>query len=823
MSFFWGSAAEATDRSMKEWKALWDAEEAEKKKSEIAEKQLAMQQAQLDWEKQRVDIMNNYNTGVLDRAEREAWAKETLRLMGETDNPEQQWGYYTALRDAGSMYASTALHSINNSLVSSPREAQQFLASVINAQPGTAFDPEWVRINADAMAGYLRLEGKEREQYVQGYLDLATQLGDEKGEVDQLLLDRLRLDNNKLSSDIELNEANTSNLNQRTQEIATRLGWDAEKHPYELGILESQTSLLQSEAAIKALQADNMPTQILLQNRQLYASIQGQEDANRLFAETFDYQVRQMAAATGMQEEELRHLLATATVRDAIVTGNLDQLNATVDYIKAQTETEGYQQQLLGAQTDASRIANQSARIGIVNELVEAGQGALLAQVAPGLLSGMVGEEQLPELVTALEGIANERLDSDLKLRAANARIAIAQADFDEQTMADRAQQEANQARASGVQADLLQKQLDYYDDDREFSQWATREGLSIQRMQAQAYVNNLNRPAEVKGEAPLTRMDVLKTVKDATGWTTSSLAGERDQLNDMQLELARLQVALDNNNLPVIQDLANKYGLDPSTGDSMAAALEARIATKQDNIINGLHQIIDGGLAYNMEFVPSDLGLPDDDPLFRAALERYPFFRDRQLVNDAVAPEVQDAANAAIRSAIGNSPDMADGTGMLGGSFGVYSYLMDTVGEDALKAAGINGAYDLLGTYQQTAASYQENVQRASAFASRYSLDPSVRADRDVMQKAITAEMQMVDNAERQITTLYSSPGGFDKQTRATQQLQNLASYYGLDVSGLLTPVGTIAGLPKLREFFQQIRSELVNTQASIQFLNTF
>lgn len=826
MALFTGAAALGTNESLLRWREQREAERARRVQEEIQQRQLEMQQAQLEWEKESQRLYEQFQLGVIDRQERERFALKTIELMQQTPDPQGRLRMWQALDSIGSSYAGLAEGLLSDSLISDPQQALEYLQNLANAEPGQGFDVNVTRVYAQAAARFMGLSGQEADEFVQSYVDLANDLNAGKETIDQTKTDAARLGVQDLAAGIELKQAQTESIRQQTAERDERLSWDRELHPEVYRASVAQADLLEQQAIQEAIRNDYLPEQLRANNNLIWEQIRDLDNRNELFEATFEDQVRLIAANADIQEEEARHLLATAHVRDALVQGDLDRVQATVDLLKAQTDTERAQAEYLGVQAESARVANETARIGILMELVTKGQPHMLATFAPQLLEGMVSEEDMPGLIDALTGIASQRLDDELKMSEASARVAMAQADYEERTLEDRVASQAAQRRALEAGADIQEFQRDFWHEDREFDQWLKRENLRIQEAQANAYIASLNRPAGIGSANPL---EVLKDIKDGTGWTIEKLESERATLAEMEADLAVLMEAATSGTLTDVTWLVDKWGLAATNLEAAVAALQTKIESKRTSITNGYQAILDGGMSRNIMFTPGMLGLSEDDPFYRAAIDRYPFFRQASAEFTAQQQATRDRVDQRLaQAATANTEDWFL-TG--GGAKAVYDELVNDpdVGAERLADIGIHSAADLLDDYESASQEYKTHAESVKLMGQALGFDTSIRQGRDSLQAYLTSLDLTADDLLTDIRTLAAAGGGSSVQRRAIlQRVQNLlTAYYGgipLEqvAPNLANPFTGDIDLQAAIQYVSSVQTSIPFDIQALQYINT-
>jgi len=821
LGLFAGASAEATSRQLLELRRQRLAEEQAQRQYELQQRQLQLQEQQLEWEKESQRLYEQFQLGVIDRQERERFALKTIELMRETADPQRRLIMWQSLDRMGSPYAGLAEGLLSDSLVDDPQQAFAYLQSLANAEPGQGFDVNVTRVYAKSAADFMGLSGQEADDFVQSYVDLANDLNANKETVDQAKLDMARLGVQNLAAEIEQKQTQTARLRQEMDHADQRLAMELEMFPIVRDQALAMRDIYRAEAVQAELIAGNMPYQIQLQNRLMWEQIRGEENRNKLFEATFDYQVSIMESEMNIKKEEARHLLATSHIRDALVQGDLDRVQATVDLLKAQTATEQAQAAHLGVQTEATRIANRNALIGSVLELVRTGGGAMVEQFAPQLLEGLVPPDLLPSLVDDLKRIADLRLDADLKAVEASTRIALVEADVAEQTapfavqQAQAQAQEATQrARIAGAQADvaeatvgdeiasrqaqadLLTMQAATYMEDRERAWQVQQHNMLMDERRTAAYVAQAQASAAARG-APevVSRNDILESAEKGSGYKLSKLGEQRMELAELERDIAMLQTAIANNDGQTIMGIQNRYSLIGGDPVSLLAGLETEYETKSQMIINGYQAIIDWGLMYGHEFTPQELGLRDDDPMFWSAVERYPFFRARnQAVSenlDAVNHDVDMTIDDAVKAMTADAFMFADSVDVNGvtmaGSRATYDKLVDEHGAEALAAIGINGPEDLWARFQQRQAEYETHAQSLAILGNRFGVDISSRVGRDQLRQGLQTLSETLDMVEDRLMAAAQNPAGasISEQRAIYDQLGSLLNAYDGRIPG--------------------------------------
>src|SRR5690606_4513666 len=159
---------------------------------------------------------------------------------------------------------------------------------------------------------FMGLSGPEKDEFVQSYVDLAMDRNANKETVDQAKIDAVLLGNQRLASSIEVDQAQAESIRQQTAERDERLSWDRELHPEVYRTQVAQADLLEQQVIQESIRNGFLPEQLRANIALMWEQVRDAENRNELFEATFDDTVRLITANADIQEEEARHLLATA-------------------------------------------------------------------------------------------------------------------------------------------------------------------------------------------------------------------------------------------------------------------------------------------------------------------------------------------------------------------------------------------------------------------------------------------------------------------------------------------------------------------------------
>jgi hypothetical protein len=439
MGHFAGGAAKATADSTLEWQKLWMMQKDADRNYELANKQFTWQAEESEknrvWQAQMARAQEAFQLGVLGRQELMEVSKIGLEQMPNM-TPQQQMDLTEQMKKMGSPLLGVFQNTVRRGLITNLDQALGIIDTFFKGDPSQPFNAMYVRESARAAATMM---GEEEGAAFLADINASIELRQtdvekwaaHKWDSSVAALDNVRANTGKI-------EAETAHLGADTARIFQGITFDADKHQFILDHLQHQSNLYELEevrAALlnteKSIQNQFLPAMLHAGLRELWAKVQGLENGNELFNRTVDLQVRQMAAATGRSEEDLRHLVATSIARDAIANGELDKLNATIGLLNSQAGQADATAALYGVQADVLGLGMQETRINIATQLVELGRGDLLEAVAGDLFEGMNWtDEQRDSVVASLRATADTRLSNNERQEVAATTLALAEADF---------------------------------------------------------------------------------------------------------------------------------------------------------------------------------------------------------------------------------------------------------------------------------------------------------------------------------------------------------------------------------------------------------
>jgi hypothetical protein len=755
-ALFAGAAAQATDQSLRSWRELWERQSAREQQQKQFEQTLTFQREQQlnqqAFQERLQKMQQEFQLGVLDRNEAFKIGELALEQLPTLDL-DAQWNVANILQETGNPLAPLISNSIRQGLFDNPSQAIAEIEALFTAEPGTKFNPVRVRMAADVYAARAGLSGPERDAFFQNVESLVEEYNSGAEEIDTLKVEALRTTVAQGKASLAKTEAETARLDADTQAIFQGMNFEADKHQFILDNLALNNALLKTQANIAQLQYLHLPQEMAANLRLLHAQAQQLENGSELFQRTLEHQVRQIAAAADLGEEEARHAVATGLARDAIVFGNLEQLRAAIDLTRAQTELVAAQAGLTEAQADLAILAGSETRISIMNDLVELGRGDLIRAVGPDLLTGLgLDDRAQAEVLDQLVEIANRRGDRQERIDEANAVIAMAQANVAERTVDARVRQEDATARqmesgarvaerTEDIAVAMAQTDLEYSqwrnrvaESQRQFDNWAKAYGLQTDRMQAEAYAASVRHQTMPKD---LSVAEIHNAVRTATGINLNNIQDAVSDWRNAEADLLRFRHLVREGNVAEIHELANRYGFSPDNLENAEAYLELLVANRKSHAEGLVTSYVDAGLSYGTMFTPEQLGLERDSPVYHNAVRTYPFVRPTY---EGVGGEVWRTVDK-LAGVI--APQVAGvGDSSLGHAKAVYDQLRESYSLEELGMAGIHQPSDLVDFLNQAAREHGANAEAAAAGAQRVSQilggTPVDLNNRDVRENAI-------------------------------------------------------------------------------------
>jgi len=832
MALFAGSAAQATNDSLLQWRQLWQQQDATNKQYDLAQQQMTFQaQQQKDaqaFQERLAKAQEAFQLGVLDRNELFEVSKIALDQMANM-TPEQQWAQVEALQGLGSPLLSVAQNSVRTSLFDNFSDAVNLVDSVFTAPIGTAFNPAFVGLAADAVIARSGMQGEEAEAFRNQLDEALAARGGDAEEWNALQWDSARTSLSQARANVDQTVAQTTQIDAQTAQIFQNTQFDADKHGFIVDSLELQNRLLTLEGNQLELVNGNLPAQFSAELRNLEARTRELDNGAELFNRTLEHQVRTFAAQTGIAEEELRHTLATGLTRDAIVQGDLDYLRATIDYVGAQEAESIARAEGLNVSTDAARLDMTNTRVAMVTQLVELGRGDLLAQVGGELFAGLgIPEDAQGELLASLRETADSRLSSAEKIEKANVQVALAE------------------ARHATWQAATAEEQRRFDNDIATQRLALEQQGMALEEQRLQGYLNSLNAPAP--GSVSIPTSDIHNAVKNGIGISVGDLNSATSNYNGwVQADQTMMgMVAANPDGTFEVRDreglaaLAQQYGIDASLMDPQetARALQTLITVERNTTRSRAEA---DTLAYARAFIQEsgriptagELGFETGDPIYTAAIQRIPGLTLLPDASDAVTLDLENLA-ATLSPSIGE-----DGI-LFGGASAVYEDLLATHGETALEAAGIFDASAVLPILQRASAEYQQDFNLATAAAESLgaitgqtwnleNADERMNLEQTMASYENTAEtfIGMLDELPTRTQDFFNGfVGGWQPSHEEAQYVLNVSRTLGIPLAGLLerglvNQAGNITDRAGFRQLLLSFQGTLADQRIAVQSID--
>jgi len=667
MSFFSGfagAAAQSYDQSLKQWRQMFDQRaqfdaQMDQRKTEF-DTSTELSRKRFDWDREMADLENNWREREFDANQLSQWY----------DNSMAGWGNMTGAERLALVERFEALDTGLNPTVfqgydsllraqvrdtMAPRDAKAYIANVMNSEIGTNIpswvvsealsalqdDPDFANIEAGVNAF---LEGNEEE---------FARYREQEWVGRTLAQDEQR-------ANIAESGARTGNLEANTASIYSDIEMDEALAPIVIGQEKARRDILQSQASQEAIREGRLDEQITASLGETYASIRGMDNENELFRATFEDMVQQVANDTTISTSEATYMVATESARIALAQGNVKQLRASIEQLKAQTANINANTERTGVLMESDRLAITEGQVRIAQDLVANGDVEILREVGRDVLVDVVGEDRVDGLLEELTTIAADNRADDEKLFDTNLRIATAQAEYEEQTLPDRVRQVTNEADYTEWQAQNAER-------IQAFDEWATREGLSIQRANLQATLDRYAAEASAVGGAP-NPLDVADAVSGALRQSPDEIRALWAESESLQADYLIIEDGAANGTLSAeqLQNFATRYnfpqnnmnigeGIDPQT-------LLAYMAQKQQQLreqaIGGATSYITMGLRGGVAFTPEELGFSAG--LYNAATAPLGLLADPD--NPPTPEEITTIVHNSIASAGDNGLNMFQG-----------------------------------------------------------------------------------------------------------------------------------------------------------------
>ena len=540
-----------------------------------------------------------------------------------------------------------------------------------------------------------------------------------------------------------------------------------ELHPIFLEHQQLVNDILAVDLDAQQVQLGFLPDQLFAALDNIQAQTVNLEDGHKFFAATFDSAVRQVAAEADISDEEARHLLAIGSVRDASARNDLDQGIATLAVINATGEkllaevartvfgmeldadgllTNQVQRDLALAQINSldSEVARQylgmrETKMAMISDMLREGSPDMLGALAPGILAELgIPPDEINGLVKTMQETASrdDRIQSDIE--AAQARIALAEADAAEGTVQPRISAAVTEAyvlretaddriAASGLGVDAAELDViaqgtanqiakaELAAKEWENSTAAADRDLGVRLAEHGMWLDiehlNLSRAAQVAGATPpalieRSEAEIHKLVSQATGLSIDGILQGVQEFNELASDLDLLNALVNGEgNYDEIDALAVKYGQSAENQQVAVAYLTNRVVAAQTLWISRMGAYSQAYFDASLQIVlgPETFGLQPGHPIYLQALSIMPFIQAVQ-ADDAERQETAGRVETAVNSA---ALTLDPSTTYLGGAHVLYERLSEELGPEALAAVGINAPLDL-----------QEDLHAATALA---------------------------------------------------------------------------------------------------------
>lgn len=729
---FAGAAAEATDRSMREWRDLFD-------RRQLQERNLDIQEAQLEWEQERAKILDAYNKGVHDdnmnlhfiNTTFESW--ENMTVDGRAA-AIQQFRDLAQVNPVFATYAGTLESMFSRGITVDPMQGMEILQAVQNAEPGSLPYPTFmVEMAAKSVANSLSMEGAERDSFIKSNMDWANELAANRDVIHEQTRQAAINENLKATAYIQNMESQTRYQDVQAEFATQQMQQEAEKHPFIIEGLSLQNESTRLQNFEQNWRNGILDEQWELNQRKLLADIANVEGANKLFNATFDEQVRQMAAKTQMLESEARVAIATENSRIMVENGQWDLLQAQIDKLRQDTATAQAQEQFISGQTAMLSVEELSMRSSILSDLVASGNVEMLQKFAPDLLGDWATEEEAELIISSLTEIAGKIRDRDMAKAASEAVVATVEADYYERQKAAEVQALEADAQVAQNVAETWYEELERRRDLDERRMRVEEGHLKLgedrlawdkEKFWAEMDEKRNSRLGQSLRGGDL--IDLLDDIQNATSWDSVKITNEQNAILDLEEEYQQLLSLSSGGGNLMAHPLGQKYGLmTPADAAFQAQLLEAKIEARRENLVNGVYQVFTLAASRGHPLQPEDIGLDPDSPYFQRALGRSGLHTlDSIHTGDGIEVNVETLSDAVIRdqpkiaadidSYLASQADLL-AADLTGGTAGLLSVLRNKYGEHVLKELGINSA-TALRSYMEPL--IQERNQHAGAAA---------------------------------------------------------------------------------------------------------
>jgi hypothetical protein len=397
----------------------------------------------------------------------------------------------------------------------------------------------------------------------------------------------------------------------------------------------------------------------------------------------------------------------------------------TVRLLRAQVDGTLANTALTEAQRSMIELQTQEAYLSMVTGLMDEGNVALVQELAPQLLEGIIPDAERRDAVVAdLITMTQNTRDADDRVTRANVIIAEVEADVAQQTKNPRIQQEYAAARGADADADFARWQADTAAARREFDEWAVREGLRVQWGQ----VNRMTSAGGAGGASayldPSDTTRIKKEIRDGSNYAWEDLQTDVTSAMETFTRLGEIGMAIQGGTWQELEWVTERYGSNPQVSpEALQASVEADYQVARERALIGMQGFISDWLSVTGGALPSpdQLGIVNSDvgmALYEEAIMRYPWARQAEADEEATTAALRDQVFNVAVGVAGDSvtaPIAADQ---------IYEGLLDeTTTEEDLAAAGIDRAY-IADVVQEQTEEYQGHVARAEEWLTPLGVD---------------------------------------------------------------------------------------------------
>lgn len=724
LGIFWGNAATATDQSLKEWKQLWLQEEEQKKTEALERSRQKLEQDRLAQQAQQAAAAESGATErvlLQSRLKREDdWLSDFLAAPSVIIKEEQ---YKQAVAAGMSDNVLARMQAaLKLGLGTDIGQAQDYLDSLRNP-PSLDWmaDPNRIRTAADTIGRLVEgLSGSALTDYVQQYVDIATDIN-ERGEQAreenrQLLTEKLsqsRAQTDEIQSSAALNRANIEHLgligelakanNVREEELQD---WARDDRPMKQQMAQATLDqLLQGNAQAAKLFPEQLRA-AMLNNEDKAFSNELQETLRQITINTAVANATAAGANADIARAKATYAFDLAALEVALGTADVNLKKKQADAIVQQIKESKASIASQSLRDDLAVTESQNRQVEAAVTLATKGAPPeLLAEYVPKMLEGIVGEDQMDDLVAQLTDISKQKLTENEAVSKANVAVAFATADHAED-MADA------QARKAMADADYSEN----WKSREDFDRWATEQGISVQWGTLAARQAQATKAGGVAGATP---SSVLRDAALATGFNGQDLAklerDYKDLKNTLGTDMSLLDTALNGTNSQARNAAANqlmqKYGMSAADiQQHLRPEWQTQLSNAELQVKNAILAVWSYGRDMGVMMTPQSMGI-GDPVLFSDALEGDPdmakLMEDIHTGGITVTGETQAQINSDI---LDNAYRMSPESLQLGGPSALYDSLSDKYGADTLRAMGIGAPADLS---KQLTAAQQDFQQR--------------------------------------------------------------------------------------------------------------